>query len=76
VALTANQPIISTKNVCPNKLWKTVRTQLVPPNTTVIWGCWDEGGRAQKQPDRWGPKSVLPMVWKVRTKLQFYQGGW
>jgi hypothetical protein len=38
VALTANQPLIPLKNVCPNKLWKTVRAHLVSPNTTVIWG--------------------------------------
>ena len=38
VDLTANQPIIPLKNVCPNKLSKTVRTHLISPDTTVIWG--------------------------------------
>ena len=38
VALTAKQPKIPMKNVSPNKLWKTVKTYLVSPNTTVIWG--------------------------------------
>jgi hypothetical protein len=38
VALTAKQPIIPQKIVPPNKSWKTVRTPLVSPNTTVIWG--------------------------------------
>ena len=38
VALTAKRPIIRLKNMCPHKLSKTVRTHLVPPDTTVIWG--------------------------------------
>jgi hypothetical protein len=38
VALTAKQPIIPLKIMPPNKLWKTVRTHPVSPNTTVIWG--------------------------------------
>ena len=38
VALTAKQPIIRPNSVCPNKLSKMVRTHLISPNTTVIWG--------------------------------------
>ena len=38
VALTAKRPVIRIKSVCPHKLSKTVRTHLVPPDTTVIWG--------------------------------------
>jgi hypothetical protein len=38
VALTAKEPIIPLKIVPSNKLWKTVRTHPVSPNTTVIWG--------------------------------------
>ena len=38
VALAVKRPIIPLKNVSPNNLWETVRTHLVSPNTTVIWG--------------------------------------
>ncbi len=38
VALTAKQPITRLKNVPPHKLSKSIKSRLVSPDTTVIWG--------------------------------------
>jgi hypothetical protein len=38
VALTAKQPITGLKNVSRHKLSKSIKTRLVSPDTTVIWG--------------------------------------